>query len=137
MQLDDGVEWRIFADEELMPPELVVAIILRTPLERCRDAEQMRVSCGGLRRRVFLNRLEMVEYPERAAMRRDEHRIVARVQRDLIDAHVREVGLEAPPAPAAIDGEEQSGLGAEVQYVGVLLVFSEGARDFPAQVGVE
>ena len=92
-----------------MPPELVVAIVIRLPLDRVGDREQMR---GGrrLRRRVLLNRLEMVEDPQRPAVRRHDEVVVARMQRDLIHADARAIRLPARPRPAAIDREEQPGL---------------------------
>ena len=71
---------------------------------------------------VLLDRLEVIEDPDRAAVRREDHRVVARVQRDLVDAHGRQVRLDAHPALGAIDRDEQPGLGADVEHVRVLQV---------------
>src|SRR5690348_11658713 len=76
----------------------------------------------------------MIEDPDGTAMRRDEHRVVARMDRDLVDAYVREVGLELLPARAAIEREVDAGLSADVQHVAVLRIFGERANVLAAQV---
>ena len=130
--LNDRFVRRILADEVLVSPELIVAIVLRLPLERGRNGEQLRV--GSLRGGVLLNRLEVVEHPERAAVRRDEHRVVARMKRDLVDANVGEIRLEPLPARAAIDRQKHSGLGAEVEHVAIALIFGERACRFAGEI---
>ena len=108
---------RILADEVRVSPELVVAIVLRLPLQRRSASRTASRRRRRLRRRVFLNRLEVIENPERAAVRRDEHRVVARMERDLVDAHGREVRLEPLPALAAIERQEDARLRADVEHV--------------------
>jgi anaerobic selenocysteine-containing dehydrogenase len=95
---------RVLPVERLIAPELIVAIARRAliPGER-RRREQIRVGRCRLRRRELLNRLEMIEDPDRAAVRRQNHRVVARMQSDLVDAHRRQVGLDALPLPAAVE----------------------------------
>ena len=118
-----------------MTPELVIAIVLGLPLERGRHREQCHVR--RLRAGVLLDGLEVVEDPDRTTVRRDEHRVVARVDGDLVDAHGREVRLEPAPVRAAVEREEYPGLGADVEHVGVAGVLGEGLHDLAAQSGVE
>ena len=56
------------------------------------------------------------------------------MERDLVDADGRQVGLDPDPALPAIDGHEQPGLRAEIQHVGVLQVLRERARHLALQV---
>ena len=56
------------------------------------------------------------------------------MERDLVDAYGREVGLEALPVLATIEREEDPRLGAEVEHVAVLLIFGDGACDFWTEV---
>ncbi len=76
----------------------------------------------------------MIEDPDRAAVRREHHRVVARVQRDLVDADGRQVRLDSLPALCAIERDEQSGLRADVEHVGIPLILGECLDRLPLQV---
>ena len=76
----------------------------------------------------------MIEDPERAAVGCENHRVVPRVQRDLVDANRRQVGLQARPALRAIDRHEQPRLRAGVQHVLVLQVLGQRLDNLAFQV---
>ena len=118
-----------------MPPELLVAIVFRLPLQRHARREQCR--CGFLRGGVLLNGLEVIENPEGASVRCHEQRIVARMNRQLVDTHGGKVGLEATPACAAIERQEDARFRADVEHVRVARVFRERAHILAAQIAVE
>ena len=63
-------------------------------------------------------------------MRGNEQRVVARVNRQLVDAHRRQIGLEAAPRGATIERQKDAGLRADVEHVGIARVFSERLHDF-------
>src|SRR5262249_14564419 len=100
----DGGRLRILAVEHLIAPELVVAIARRPAIHRVgRRREQLRVGRRRLRSRVLLDRLEMVEDPQRPAVRREDRGILARLDGDLVDAYCRQVGFHPCPRLRAID----------------------------------
>ena len=133
----NGLDRRILADKILVAPELVVAIILHLPLERAGNGEQLRVGCSAVHGRVLLNRLEVIEDPERAAVRCHEHGVIPGMQRDLVHPHIGEVGLQSAPALATIERKENAGLRAEVQHVRIPLILGERSRHLTSQVRVE
>src|SRR5437660_1025626 len=57
----------------------------------------------------LMQRREVVEDPERAALGRDDQVLV--VHPDVVDGHVRQVELERLPVPAIVEGEEHAELG--------------------------
>ena len=66
-------------------------------------------------------------------MRSHDERVVARMDRELVDPHRREVGLQPPPALPTVEGHEDSRFGANVQHVGVLEIFGECARHLTSE----
>ncbi len=132
---DDRRLRRVLAEERLVAPELIVAVACRAPEHRGRRRrEQLRARRRRQRRRVLLDRLEVVEDPDRAAVRGEEHRVVARVQRDLVDPHRRQVGLQPLPALAAIERHEEARLGSEIEHVGILQILGQRPRDLALEV---
>ena len=114
-----------------MSPELVVAVILRLPLQRRARREQRGV---GLQRGVeLLDRLEVIENPQRAPMRGHQQRIVTRMNRELVHTHRGEVRLKPLPALTAIEREENARFGTHVQHVGVARILRERAHHFTGQ----
>ena len=81
---------------------------------------------AALGRGVFLDRLEVIEDPDRAAVGREHHRVVARVLRDLVDAHRRQVRLDARPALRRDPMDtKRPGFRADVEHVRILLVLGQ------------
>ena len=134
MERDHGLGGRVLTNESLVSPELIVAAVHRLPLQRGRHGEEPRLR--GLRGGVLLNRFEMVEHPDRAAVRRHEHRVVARVDGDLVHAHGGEVGAQAAPARSAVEREEDPALRADVEHVGVARVLGERMHDLTGEAAV-
>ena len=79
----------------------------------------------------------MVQHPQSATMGGENHRVVARVQRDLVDAHHRQIRLQPLPILAAVNRQEQSGFRADVQDVGVPLILSERFDDLTFEVSAQ
>ena len=95
---------------------------------------KLRIRRRRLRGRKLLDRLEVIENPERSAVRREDHRVVARVQRDLVDPDVRQVCLQSLPALAAIERQKESGVGPEIEHVGIAQILGQRPRDFALEV---
>ena len=70
-------------------------------------------------------------------MSRENHRVVAWMQRDLVDADRRQIRLQPLPILAAVNRHEQSGFRADVEDVGVLLILRESLDDFALEVSVQ
>ena len=134
MERDHRLCGRVLADERLVAPELIVAVVHRLPLQRGRHREESHAR--GLRRGILLDGLEMVEHPDRSAVRRDEHRVVARVNGDLVHTHGGEVRAQPAPARTAVEREEDPRLGARIEHVGVARVFRERVHDLTSEAAV-
>ena len=65
---------RVFAEERLVSPELVIAVANRTPIHRrWLRREELCIGGRGLSRRVLLDGFEMIENPQRATVCREDH----------------------------------------------------------------
>jgi hypothetical protein len=68
------------------------------------------------------------------AVRRENHRVVARMQRDFIDSDGRQVRLQPLPVLPTIDGDEKARVRPEIQHVRIAQIFRERSRDLPREV---
>ena len=85
----------------------------------------------GLRRGVLLNRGQIVEHPEGSAVGRQDQRIVPRMDRHLVDRHGREIGLDPEPRFSTVGGDEEAGLGADIEHVGVPDILADRPDHLP------
>ena len=73
-----------------------------------------------------------------AAVGRQDHVIVAWMERDLVHRHGREISLDPDPRSSPIGGDEEAVLGAEVKHVLVLQVLGDGPHYDPGrQIGCD
>ncbi len=109
---------RVLPEERLVGDE--AAIVGRVELHAAAHVEQERI--GLHRLRLLLQRRDVVEDPDAAAVRGDDHVVVARVNDDLVNRHRRQVRLDAQPAAAAIGADEQPELRSRIQHARVLRI---------------
>ena len=118
----------IFAEELHVSLEIASAVIGQIHLRRRAHVEEE----GVLRPRYgeLLERRQFVENPDAAPVRGQDHRVVARVQRDLVNRHGRQIGLHSHPLFAAVERDVEAALGSEVEHVGIFQVFCDCSRNF-------
>ena len=90
--------------------------------------EQMRVA-GRHCRRELLQRVELIENPEAARMRAQHQRVVACLNRDVVERHQRHVVAQWQPLPTGIGRNEHAELGGEVQQFCIARIFTHRARN--------
>jgi hypothetical protein len=76
----------------------------------------------------------VIEDPDRATVRREDHLVVARMQRDFVDADHGQIRFDAHPRFRTVDRDEQSGFSADVEDVRILLILGHGLDDLALQI---
>ena len=109
---------RVLTEERLVSDE--PAIVGLVELHGAPHVEQERV--GLHRLGLLLQRRRIIEDPDAAAMRGDNHVVVTRVEHDLVDRHRRQIRLDAQPLAAAIGADEQAELRSRIEHARVLRI---------------
>ena len=78
----------------------------------------------------------MIENPQRAPVRGEEHRVVARVEHDLVDANAGQIAPHTGPRLCPIGRNEEARFRAEIQHVLIFQVFSDRFDDLTGEIPI-
>ncbi len=79
---------------------------------------------GGLRARQVLQRRQVIEDEDAAAVRTDDEVVFAFLDRDVMHRHGRDARAEPRPVRAAVDGEVHAVFRAGEQQVALAMMFA-------------
>ena len=78
--------------------------------------------------REFLQGVDVVEDPDAAVVSGEDEVIVAWMNDEIVERHPRHVVLELGPMLSAVEGQEQTELGTEIEQVRILRILAQGVE---------